>query len=206
MSNAISVCHGEFGRAALYDLDKPIITHAHREGHLIFYIDGGNAEVTVDGRTAPVNKDLAAAVSPWEPHSFVLDGPEDCLCLVLYIKPIWFLENNPSAEYALQFGKGQVEVNDHVRKYVRLLTSLLLDGENRGEFDTLLFDLTSLSFEQTWAKSDISGPMQKTRMRFNRALIFSSCSRNRWGSRPIFTSIRCVPNRLSRISCILRNL
>lgn len=167
MSNAISVCHGEFGRAALYDLDKPIITHAHREGHLIFYIDGGNAEVTVDGRTAPVNKDLAAAVSPWEPHSFVLDGPEDCLCLVLYIKPIWFLENNPSAEYALQFGKGQVEVNDHVRKYVRLLTSLLLDGENRGEFDTLLFDLTSLSFEQTWAKSDISGPMQKTRMRFN---------------------------------------
>ena len=45
MSHAISVCHGEFGRAALYRLNKTIITHAHREGHLIFYVDGLTANV-----------------------------------------------------------------------------------------------------------------------------------------------------------------
>ena len=38
MARAISVHHGSFERATLYELDKPLITHAHREGHLIFYL------------------------------------------------------------------------------------------------------------------------------------------------------------------------
>ena len=47
MSGAISVHHGVFGRAALYELNKPIITHAHREAHIIFWLDGGTGTVTL---------------------------------------------------------------------------------------------------------------------------------------------------------------
>ena len=40
MSQAIAVLHGAYGRAALYHLDRAISLHAHREGHLVFRIDG----------------------------------------------------------------------------------------------------------------------------------------------------------------------
>ncbi len=49
MSTAISVYHGAFGRAALYHLDRPLTMHAHREGHLVFYVDASTAVLTVNG-------------------------------------------------------------------------------------------------------------------------------------------------------------
>ena len=93
MSEAISVHHGEFGRAALYKLDKTIVTHAHREGHLIFYLSGAEAKVNVSGKWVAADRSTGVAVSPWEQHSFHMKNEqtvEPCLCLVLYIKPIWF--------------------------------------------------------------------------------------------------------------------
>ena len=45
MARAISVHHGSFGRATLYELDKGLITHAHREGHLIFYLGGSPGSI-----------------------------------------------------------------------------------------------------------------------------------------------------------------
>ena len=42
MSRALSVYHGRFGRATLYELNRPMTTHAHREGHLTFYVGGGD--------------------------------------------------------------------------------------------------------------------------------------------------------------------
>ncbi len=38
------------GRATLYELNRPMTTHAHREGHLIFYVGRGHAEVPVSGK------------------------------------------------------------------------------------------------------------------------------------------------------------
>jgi hypothetical protein len=32
MSTALAVCHGSFDRVTIYRLDKPMRTHAHREG------------------------------------------------------------------------------------------------------------------------------------------------------------------------------
>ena len=129
MSQAISVCHGEFGRAALYRLDKAIITHAHREGHLIFHVDGPAATCTTADNACAVSEDRAVAVSPWEPHSFQIDGKEPQICLVLYIKPMWFLENTSSAEYALKFGRPDLTLNDEIKAHLNRLTCLLLDHE-----------------------------------------------------------------------------
>ena len=48
MSIAHAVAHGAFGRACLYELDRPMVPHAHREGHLIFHVSGPVASVVVD--------------------------------------------------------------------------------------------------------------------------------------------------------------
>ncbi|WP_368362729.1 helix-turn-helix transcriptional regulator [Rhizobium mongolense] len=153
MSNAISVRHGEFGRASIYQLDSTIITHAHREGHLIFYIDGADARLEVGDQPASVSHSFGAAVSPWEPHSFHLPVGQRQLCLVLYIKPRWFLQNDASSEFALRFGSPVLEMTPEITDFVRRLTSLLLENEDHAQFDKLLFGLTKASFDQSWLRS-----------------------------------------------------
>jgi len=40
MSRAIAICHGGFGRATIYQIDRPFDVHTHREGHLVFHVGG----------------------------------------------------------------------------------------------------------------------------------------------------------------------
>ncbi len=167
MSGAVSVHHGAFGRAALYQLDKPIITHAHREAHLIFYIDSHKANVNVCDEAIAINENYGAAVNPWQPHSFELsNGPGVCMCLVLYIKPIWFLENSQSVEHALSFGTAKIEMTKRVREWVFRLTSLLLDDENSELFDGFLYETTRQCFEQSWRGNKQVGFMANARMHY----------------------------------------
>ncbi|MEM9277586.1 MAG: AraC family transcriptional regulator [Pseudomonadota bacterium] len=152
MSVAVSVRHGSFGRAAIYELNKPIIPHGHREGHLIFYLDGAPAVINVSGKDYAANRLNGVAVSPWEPHSFDVDGSthEACLCLVLYIKPIWFLEASQTAEFTLNFGRAKIRMTDEVQQWVHRLTSQLLEEENESQFNGYLYGTTAQCYQQSW--------------------------------------------------------
>ena len=157
MSGAIAVHHGAFGRAAVYDLDRPIVTHAHREAHLIFYIDGAKSEVAVCDEQLRLDRSAAIAVSPWQPHSFtpVEDSAQPaCMCLVLYIKPVWFLEYSKSVANALSFGGTRIDMTPEVRNCATRLTSLLLDDVASELFDGFLFETTRQCYEQSWAELD----------------------------------------------------
>ena len=168
MSCALSVRHGSFDRAAVYQLDRTIITHAHREGHLIFYLDGQESSVEFEDKGCALNDSFSVAVSPWEPHSFQIPpNSTSCLCLVLYIKPIWFLENSPSAEFALQFGCNEVRLTPQLHELVMRLTSLLLDNEHVDQFDLILFELIRRCFEQTWLRMPKAGLLDRARLRFS---------------------------------------
>ena len=184
MSTALSVCHGEFGRAALYRLDKSLITHAHREGHLIFHIEGSFSDVMVNSSHYAVDHDRAVAVSPLEPHSFnVNNDDEPSVVLVLYIKPIWFLENSHSAEFTLRFGSSNVVRTASINSVVRSFISLLLNGHNTENIDTLLFSLCKLCYDQTWHSVSSPGLLQ------NKCSSFSDYRIRR--------SLRMMQNRIS---------
>ena len=167
MSGAISVHHGAFGRAALYELNKPIITHAHREAHLVFYLDGSPALLNVGGEEMTADKNTGSAISPWQPHSFnVLQPNETCVCLVLYIKPIWFLENSQFAQHALSFGSSQIAMTRSISEWVVRLTSLLLDDESSDLFDGFLYETTRQCYEQSWAGKSRQNWKDKTRYKY----------------------------------------
>ena len=144
MSTAISVCHGAFGRAALYRLDKSLLTHAHRESHLIFHVEGDISNVVVNDQKHDVDSSVAVAVSPLEPHTFNVEPSQTSVVLVLYIQPIWFLENSQSPEFTLRFGSSKVIRTDPVNNAVRRITSLLLNDHNIKDVDTLVYTLLSL--------------------------------------------------------------
>lgn len=168
MARAISVHHGSFGRATLYELDRPLTTHAHREGHLIFYLGGPDAQTTVNEKTYKISKSEAVAISPWEPHSF---EPSTCgethFVLTLYIKPMWFLENSQSAEFSLGFGTPVIRVTPTIEMWIGRLTSILLDDQPSERFDGFLYETTRKCFDQTWNNVDARPLLRNVQRKFN---------------------------------------
>lgn len=148
MSKALAVGHGEYGRAALYDLNKPITTHAHREGHLIFYVGGEVPLIQIGDDLVVCDSHTAAAVSPWAPHSFAVNGA--CLSLVLYIKPMWFLENTNSSDFALNFGRISLQVTAEMQSVIARLTNQLMSDVHDVGTEQLLIELTSLCYTMSW--------------------------------------------------------
>lgn len=169
MSQAISVYHGEFGRAALYTVDSAFVQHAHREGHLVFQIEGATSIATIDGSEYPVNQDFAVAVSPWEPHGFSAPESGDWLSLVLYIKPIWFLEISKTADFALQFGSRSVSVTHEISSLVRQICTFLMSYGAQDSLNMLLFDLCHVCHKQSWhnARSDKVQLARRSQLRVN---------------------------------------
>lgn len=151
MSTALAVHHGAFGRVALYLLNREMTTHAHREGHLVFHVDGATGAVCLRGRRVATDPGRAAAISPWEPHGFQTDDPgEGTLCLVLYIRQSWFLETSRSVQGGLRFGRPSIDLTAQIGGLVRRVTALLLDSGETDLIDGYLYELTRECFDQTW--------------------------------------------------------
>ena len=153
MNRAIAALHGRFGRACLYSQSRSMATHAHREGHLIFYLDGQLPTFRVGARTCVGDARTAIAVNPFEPHdvSYRRDDA-DCLLLLLYIDPGWFLEIGHGDEAALRFGRVDIEVTPPLGALVEGVTELLAGGGGEAPpcFDERLHALTAACHEGSW--------------------------------------------------------
>jgi len=177
MSTPVAVCHGDFGRVCLFAVDRPMVPHAHREGHLIFHVEGPPGELEVDGGVWPVSPGQAMAVSPWQPHVYRPRVPDvPVTTLVLYIRPAWFLENARSATASLSFGRVGIEVTDALARLVFLTAHAMLDPDrNDPAMEERLSTLTQAAFDQSWQwtarGSAFTGPGQVCRdFRIRKAL------------------------------------
>jgi AraC-like DNA-binding protein len=156
MSSPIAVCHGAFGRVCLYAMDRAMAVHAHREGHLIFHVEGPPAEVVVDGRAWPLSAGQAVAVSPFQAHFYRPVVPRTpVVALVLYIKPGWFVENARRASGSLRFGRVGIEVIDYFARLVVETFHSMLDPERDDPaLPDRLCTLTQAAFDQSWQWTD----------------------------------------------------
>src|SRR5664279_2346097 len=114
MSRAIAVFHGRFGRATLYQLNRPFNVHAHREAHLIFRLGGSDGRATVAGTFCPLTSSTVVAVSPWEPHNFVL-----------YVNPDWFAPGGASDPARLRFGRSLIYRTAALDRQIRLTAAMV---------------------------------------------------------------------------------
>jgi AraC-like DNA-binding protein len=151
MSRALSVYHGRFGRATLYELNRPMTTHAHREGHLTFYVGGGAACVSVLGTPHGLTTRHGVAINPWEPHAFTPDdGISGGVYLVLYIDQDWFQAMGRGGQLPLHFGRAEIEVTPAISAVVDEAVRLLENYDTVDNFDGALFELTDACFKQSW--------------------------------------------------------
>jgi AraC-like DNA-binding protein len=155
MSEAVAVLHGAFGRACLYAMDRTMVSHAHREGHLLFHVHGKPGEVYVDGSAIPLGPGQAVAVNPWQAHYYHQPAPGwQTLVLVLYIRPTWFWSGIGigSRATALRFGRADIEVSDELARLIDV-SSMLARDQNEVAINEWLLTLTQTCFDRSWHRS-----------------------------------------------------
>lgn len=179
MSDALAVFHGQFGRVCLYDTNRKMAPHGHREGHLIFHLQGPPGSVVVGDRAWPLSPGQGVAISPWQAHYYMpLDTARSTLMLVLYMRPGWFLEAARQASASLCFGRTGIEVTDHLLRLVVGTAQAMLDADRE---DLLIEDrlcaLTQSAFDQSWQwtprGAEFTGPeLPRRDFRIRKALRF----------------------------------
>ena len=90
MSKPLCIFQGRFGRVALLEMDRSLVTHAHRDCHVLLKFSGADTAFEVRGNVCPLTDDTAVLVNAWEPHAYTHgDNAPQTLILALYIDPIW---------------------------------------------------------------------------------------------------------------------
>jgi AraC-like DNA-binding protein len=150
VSRALAVCHGEFGRATVYELDRPLVTHAHREGHLIFQFGGPPGLVTVRGRTTPIHPDSVITINPWEPHAFTPAVPGAAgKVFVMYIRPRWLQEiMRAETGSTVLFPGATCRVTPLLGRMLRAVLGVMDDPPRDGSLDRMLAEICVLCAEE----------------------------------------------------------
>jgi AraC-like DNA-binding protein len=150
VSTALAVCHGSFGRVTVYRLDKPMRTHAHREGHLTFLLSGPPAIVTVSDVPHLVDQSAGVAINPWQPHSFhPCSADHPSVFLVAYICDRW-LDRDHEGRGGLRFGANAIAVGTTLVSICASLAHALVTNASYRIVNRYLNQLFDASFDASW--------------------------------------------------------
>jgi AraC-like DNA-binding protein len=154
MSRALAIFHGRFGRATVYQLNRPFNIHAHREGHLIFHVGGLPACIDVcDGRFQ-LDDTSVVAVNPWEPHNFLpSDLDAGAIFFVLYVNAEWFAPDAPGAD-RLRFGRTQFRRTAALDKHIRRTAALVCGAPSLSSLDSELRRLIDICYDESWQQAE----------------------------------------------------
>jgi len=154
MSRALAVFHGRFGRATVYQLNRPFNMHAHREGHLIFHVGGTPARIDVNDERWLLSDDSIVAINPWEPHNFVpTDMGNGAIFFVLYVNAEWFAPDAARA-HGLRFGRTCFKRTAALDKHIRRTAALVCGAPSLSSLDCELRHLIDGCHEESWQASE----------------------------------------------------
>jgi AraC-like DNA-binding protein len=154
MSRALAVFHGRFGRATVYQLNRPFNVHAHREGHLIFHVGGMPACIDVCDERHKLTEDSVVAVNPWEPHNFLpSDLDSGAIFFVLYVNAEWFAPDAPGAD-RLRFGRTHFKRTIALDKHIRRTAALVCGAPSLSSLDSELRRLIDICYDESWQQAE----------------------------------------------------
>jgi AraC-like DNA-binding protein len=161
MSRALAVFHGRFGRATVYQLNRPFNMHAHREGHLIFHVGGTPARIDVCDDRWLLTADSIVAINPWEPHNFApTDVDNGAIFFVLYVNDEWFAPDAARAAHGLRFGKTCFKRTMTLDKHIRRTAALVCGAPSLSSLDSELRELIDGCHEESWQAAERTQEMR----------------------------------------------
>jgi AraC-like DNA-binding protein len=154
MSRALAVFHGRFGRATVYQLNRPFNMHAHREGHLIFHVGGTPAHIDVCDDRWLLTEDSIVAINPWEPHNFApTDMGNGAIFFVLYVNAEWFAPD-AARSAGLRFGTTCFKRTATLNKHIRRTAALVCGAPSLSSLDCELRQLIDGCHDESWQAAE----------------------------------------------------
>jgi len=154
LSRALAVFHGRFGRATVYQLNRPFNMHAHREGHLIFHVGGTPARINVNDDHWLIVEDSIIAINPWEPHNFLpTDMENGAIFFVLYVNAEWFAPDAARTD-RLSFGRTCFKRTATLDKHIRRTAALVCGAPSLSSLDCELRQLIDGCYEESWQRPE----------------------------------------------------
>jgi AraC family transcriptional regulator len=147
MSSALSIFEGQFGRVALLDMDRSLVTHAHRSCHALLKFGGADTFFEVGGHLCPLTDDNAVLVNAWEPHAYRhLENAPQTLILALYIDPAWLASLDRQlifSGHARFFPSPCASIPRKLAMRVREMGARMLmpEGQSKPDAEAAVFDL-----------------------------------------------------------------
>jgi AraC-like DNA-binding protein len=152
MSRALAVFHGRFGRASVYQLNRPFNVHAHREGHLIFHVGGTPGSIDVCDVSRLLTEDSVVAINPWEPHNFIpTDLDNGAIFFVLYVNGDWFAPK-VAATNGLRFGRTHFKRTPTLDRHVRRTAAMVCGAPSLASLDSELRQLIDACYDESWQR------------------------------------------------------
>ena len=146
MSRGKGVIQGEYGRAALLDINAPVLTHAHPHCHILVKVSGADSDFRVKGRNYPLHDHTVVVVNSWEPHSYPHPpAAERSIVLALYINTQWL--ENIDKSFAVSsdrrfFSSPCFQITGAVRRLVdEMALALSFAGQGSHDHQEQLLDL-----------------------------------------------------------------
>ncbi|MGB0087645.1 MAG: AraC family transcriptional regulator [Rhodomicrobiaceae bacterium] len=147
MSHALNIFQGRFGRVALLDMDRSLVTHAHRACHVLLKFGGADTAFQVRNEICPLMDDTAVLVNAWEPHAYThAPNAPQTIILALYIDPLWLANIDRQlicSGHSQFFPRQCVGLNPLVLERALDLGGQMLLGEplSTREAEEIVFDL-----------------------------------------------------------------
>ncbi|QCP48867.1 helix-turn-helix transcriptional regulator [Trinickia violacea] len=121
------ILRGDFGRATVNFIIRPLVAHAHSQYQFLFKLGGSDCDFRVAAEDCTLTAEGAICLNPWVEHAKNGNGEMGSLILSLVIEPSWLrdrlqLADNGSADL---FPNRLVVVTPDVRHHVDRLAAAI---------------------------------------------------------------------------------
>ncbi len=173
MQDIYAVIEGNFGKVVVRDMTQNLVTHAHSQIQLSYWLGGGSANCRVGEQETVFTDGLITACNSYESHDMVLTVPsESVIVLFLYIDVDWLDNSGLGSGKPIQFSRAQLVSTPDIKKLSAILMRKVLSStevDNLG-VEADVKNLLRLTVEQAVTLTNVSNahirrPMPDYRLR-----------------------------------------
>ncbi len=167
MQDIYAVIDGNFGKVVVRHVTQNLVTHAHSQIQLGYWLGGGTANCRVGEQETVFTDGLITACNSYESHDMVLSVPsEPVIALFLYIDVDWLDESGLGCGRPIQFSRAQLVSTPDIKTLSAVLMRKVLSST---EVDSLgveadVKNLLRLTVEQAVTQTNISNAHIRRRM------------------------------------------
>jgi AraC-like DNA-binding protein len=129
---------GAYGRVALLRLRTGLVTHAHSDSHIVWWLAGAAAQTRIGTQVVRYSSAQASAVNAYEQHDLTLargEGP--AVFLAFYLSKDWLDRRSEAAGRPFAFSSLRIPIDSQMRAAAwQLLNMMIWRGEAVAAVET----------------------------------------------------------------------